>query len=334
MISRRLLRIKILQVLYAHFSHAEACPEPRNVQDTETAVAPVSFFPGLVHPEKVLEFSINKACDLYYYLLLLMIAIRNYAESRIELAKNKKLPTFEDLHPNTRFIDNEVILQLQGSKSFRDYLDKHKLSWVNHPELIKSLYLKLTESDYYSRYMADDTCNYDKDKELLIDFFTNELEEHELFTGILEEQSIFWNDDMDFALTFVVKTIKGMKQGKEIKMTPMYKSDDDKDFAFDLLLATIKNYDAYEKMIEANVTNWDIERVALTDKLILQMAINELMQFPSIPINVTFDEYLELSKYYSTPKSSIFINGLLDKISADLNKEGRITKSGRGLINE
>ncbi|MDR2848481.1 MAG: transcription antitermination factor NusB [Bacteroidales bacterium] len=316
MISRRLLRIKILQVLYAH----------RISHDSDNA--------ELAHLEGVLDFSIQKAYELYYYLLLLTIAVRRYAETRIELAKNKNLPTHEDLHPNTRFIDNEVIQQLQSSQSFHAYLSQHKLSWVNHPELVKHLYLSLTASDYYKQYMDDDIGNYEKDKELLINFFTNELEHNDLLSQIMEEQSVFWNDDMDFAVTFVVKTIKGMHSGKDVPIAPMYKSEDDKIFAHELLLATVKNYDEYGKLIEKHAENWDIERIALTDKLIIQMAINELIEFPFIPINVTFDEYIELPKSYSTPKSSVFINGLLDKISEELTKEGKITKLGRGLIEE
>ncbi|MDR3094445.1 MAG: transcription antitermination factor NusB [Bacteroidales bacterium] len=282
----------------------------------------------------MLDFSVLKAYELYYYVLLLAIAVKRYAESRIDIAMNKKLPTYEDLHPNTRFVDNEVIQQLQSSQTFHAYLNQHKLSWVNHPELIKHLYLNLIQSDYYKQYMDNDVVNYEKDKELLIYFFTHELENSDLLSQIMEEQSIFWNDDMDFVVTFVVKTIKGMQAGKEVPISPMYKSDADRLFAHELLRATIKNYSKYEKLIEKHVENWDVERMALTDKLIMQMAINELVEFPFIPINVTFDEYIELPKSYSTPKSSVFINGLLDKISEELHKEGKIVKQGRGLIDE
>ncbi|MDR1171811.1 MAG: transcription antitermination factor NusB [Bacteroidales bacterium] len=312
MISRRLLRIKILQILYAHF----------NTEDS-----------GIVKSEKDLVFSIQKAYDLYFYLLLLVIAVKRYAESRIELARNKKLPTYEDLHPNTRFIENEVIGQIEESPTFKQYTGERKMSWANHPELIKNLYNKLIEAPYYKKYMELPACSYADDRQLLIDFYANELEDYDMFYEILEEQSIFWNDDIEFVVIMVTKTIKDMRPNKT-SFLPLYKSDDDREFAYRLLRTSIIHHDEYRKLIEDYVDNWDIERVACIDNLIMQIAINELIEFPSIPVKVTFDEYLELAKYYSTPKSSVFINGLLDKISADLTQKGKITKTGRGLITD
>jgi len=312
MISRRLLRIKILQILYAHFNSEGS---------------------DLIKSEKELLFSIQKAYDLYFYLILLAIDIKRYAVSRIELALKKKLPTWEDLHPNTRFVDNEVIRQIEESAALKKFISERKLSWVNHPELIKSLYNKLIESTYYQQYLERASCSYEDDKQLLIDFYTVELEDYELFYEILEEQSIFWNDDIDFMVIMVIKTIMDIGPDK-ITFPPMYKSGEDREFAFRLLRASIEHYNEYRKLIETYIDNWDIERVAHIDNLIMQMAINELIEFPSIPVSVTFDEYLELAKYYSTPKSSIFINGLLDKISTDLTGKGIITKIGKGLMTE
>ena len=312
MISRRLLRIKILQILYAHYNTAGT---------------------GIVKPEKDLLFSIQKAYDLYYYLLLLMIPIKRFAESRIELALNKKLPTFEDLHPNTRFIGNEVILQLEDNPAFNKYLKNSKLSWVKYPELIKNLYSKMVDSPYYKEYMESPESGYAEDRQIIVDFYVSELEDYDMFYDILEEQSIFWNDDIEFIVSMVIKTIKEM-QPDRLELLPLYKSDDDREFAFTLLNASIKNYDEYHILIDSYVDNWDIERVAHIDNIVLQMAINELVEFPSIPVKVTFDEYLELSKYYSTPKSSLFINGLLDKILEELTQKGKINKTGRGLLDE
>lgn len=312
MISRRLLRIKILQILYAHFNTDE---------------------PSMQKFEKDLKFSIQKAYDLYYYILLLIIAVKRYAETRIELARNKKLPSFEDLHPNTRFVENEVIRQIERNQTFNQYLNETKMSWVNHPELIKNLYNKLIESSYYQKYMEDTKNNFAKDKRLIVDFFSNELENYDMFYDILEEQSIFWNDDIDFVIIMVIKTIQEMRVGR-LELLPLYKSDEDQEFAIHLLKETIIHHNEYRQLIDEYVVNWDIERVAYMDNLILQMAINELIEFPFIPVKVTFDEYLELAKYYSTSKSSIFINGLLDKISTDLIGKGKIAKMGKGLINE
>jgi len=312
MISRRLLRIKILQTLYAGFNSEGL---------------------NLTKSEKDLVFSIQKAYDLYFYLLLLVIAVRRYAESRIDIARNKKLPTYDDLHPNTRFVENEVIAQIAGSAAFNQFVNERKMSWVNHPELIKSLYNRLIESSYYQEYMERPSCCYDDDKQLLVDFYTNELEESEMFYEILEEQSIFWNDDIDFVIIMVIKTITDLRPDK-IGFLPMYKSDEDREFSFRLLRQSVLHYNEYRSLIEKYVDNWDIERVAQVDNLILHLAINELVEFPSIPVKVTFDEYLELAKYYSTHKSSIFINGLLDKITADMTESGKIFKTGRGLLTE
>ena len=301
-----------MQVLYAHF---------------------ITEGSGIVKSEKNLVFSIQKGYDLYFYLLLLMIAVKRYAVSRIELARIKKLPTYEDLHPNTCFVDNELIRQLEESSTFNQYVSERKINWVDHPELIKNLYTKLIESPYYKEYMERTTAEYNSDKQLLIDFYSNELEDYDMFYEILEEKSIFWNDDIEFMAGMIIKTINELRPGKT-GILPLYKSDDEREFAFSLLRSTIVHYDEYRKMIEGYVDNWDIERVAFIDNLIMQMAINELIEFPSIPVKVTFDEYLELAKYYSTSKSSVFINGLLDKISADLTEKGMIAKTGRGLLTE
>jgi len=312
MISRRLLRIKILQILYAHF----------NSEGSDT-----------MKSEKDLAFSIQKAYDLYYYLLLLVIDIKRYAVSRIELALNKMLPSWEDLHPNTRFVENQVIQQIEENPDFNKFTDERTLRGVNHQELVKSLYTKLVESACYQQYMDSPSCDYKDDKQLLVDFFTNELEDFDMLYDILEEQSIFWNDDIDFTVVMAIKTFKDIIPGKTV-FPPMYKSDEDREFAFRLFRACLEHYDEFREMIDGYIENWDIERVAQIDNLIMHMAINELIEFPSIPVKVTFDEYLELAKYYSTPKSSIFINGLLDKISGDLTEKGIISKTGRGLMTE
>ena len=312
MISRRLLRIKILQILYAHFN-AEGS--------------------SVVKSEKDLIFSIQKGYDLYYYLLLLPVVIKRYAESRIELALNKKLPTYEDLHPNMRFVENRLIQQIEDNREFKKYITERVISWADYPELIKNLYAKLIDKQYYKKYMELPAANYADDRKLLIDFLIEEFEEYDMFYDILEEQSIFWNDDIEFMVSMAIKTIKDMRT-KRFELFPLYKSDEDRNFAFSLLRTTILHYDEYHKLIDGYVDNWDMERIASIDNLILQMAINELVEFPSIPVKVTFDEYLELAKYYSTPKSSVFINGLLDKISENLTQNGKIVKTGRGLLTE
>jgi N utilization substance protein B len=297
--------------LYAHF----------NAADT-----------GMVKPEKELDFSIKKTYDLYYYLLVLAVAVKKYAQSRIDLARNKKLPTYEDLHPNMRFTEHRLIMQIAGDKQFNEYLNREKLSWVNYPELVKTMYQRLKESSYYADYMTAPEASYENDKNLLINFYTRETGDNELFLQIIEENSIFWNDDVDFVLPMVVKTIKSMEENHPVKLLPLYKSEDDREFAHVLLRQSILHYEEYLQRIMRRTENWDIERIAMIDKIIMVMAINEFIEFPSIPLRVTFDEYLEMSKYYSTPKSSIFVNGVLDKISSELFAEGKIIKTGRGLV--
>jgi N utilization substance protein B len=311
MISRRLLRIKILQVLYAHLNAADA---------------------EMVKSEKELDFSIKKTYDLYYYLLVLAIAVKKYAQSRIDLARNKKLPTYEDLHPNMRFVEHQLIEQIGGDRQFNEYLNKEKLSWVNYPELVKTMYQRLKESSYYADYMAAPEASYEEDRNLLINFYVHETENNDLFTQVIEESSIFWNDDVDFVLTMVVKTIKSMEENCPVKLLPLYKSEDDIEFAHILLRKSILHHDEYIQRIIQCTDNWDIERIAVIDKIIMVMAMSEFIEFPSIPLKVTFDEYLEMSKYYSTPKSSIFVNGILDKISTEFLAEGKIVKTGRGLV--
>jgi len=313
MISRSLLRIKVLQVLYAHFNTGGG--------------------KNTVKPEKDLEYSIQKTYDLYFHILLLSVAVKRHAESRIELARNKKLPTHDDLNPNMRLVENKVILQIEDCPKFKKYTSERVVSWTDHPELIKNLYNRMIESSYYKEYMERPESGYAYDKQLLVDFYSSELEDFDMFLNILEEQSIFWNDDIEFIVGMAVKTINGMNPSK-FNIMPLYKSDDDREFAISLLRSTIARYDEYHKVVDSFIENWDIERVAHIDNLITQMAINELVEFPSIPIKVTFDEYLEMAKYYSTPKSSIFINGLLDKIAEDLTEKGLIVKTGKGLIME
>jgi N utilization substance protein B len=278
-------------------------------------------------------YSIKKGYDLYYYLLLLIVAIKRYAESRIELALNKKLPTYDDLHPNTRFVNNKVILQIEESIAFKKYISERVISWVDHPELIKNLYTKLVESSYYKEYMECPDSNFEDDKQVLIDFYATELEDDDMFYDILEEQCIYWNDDVEYMVSMVARTIRETRREKfELLLTTL--SEEKQEFAFSLFKKTIENYEEYYKLIDLNIENWDIDRVAQVDILIMQMGINELVICSSIPVSVTFDEYLELSKYYSTPKSSIFINGILDKVYIDMSEKGKIVKIGRGLYEE
>ncbi len=286
--------------------------------------------------EKELHFNIEKAFELYHYLLLLILDVSLYAESRIELALNKRMPTQEDLHPNMRFTNNKLIEQLRNNESLLRFVDQHKLNWSNYPELIKETYNRIIESEEYAAYMSSESSGYAEDKKLVTFAYTHIVFTSELLDSIMEEQSIYWNDDLEFITSMIVKTFKKFKEedGPDKKLMELYKNREDRDYAVRLYRQTIIHRDEYVEYIKENTRNWDLERIAFMDILIMQMALAELIGFPSIPTKVTLNEYLEISKYYSTSKSNIFINGVLDKVVSQLKEEKKIVKSGRGLIGE
>jgi len=312
MFSRRFLRIKVIKSLYWHFK-------------SESDSIPVS--------EKNLIYSIDKAYDLYFHMLTLITDVRRYAEERIEIARNKKLPTHEDLHPNLRFVENKVILQIENSEALNDYLRKGSLGWGRCPELVKHLYDKMISSDYYREYMNAPNVNYRDGVRLVMDFYIETTQDDEMLEAVLEEQSILWSDDLDFSLIMVLKTLDNFREHqKEVPLLKQYRSEDDKKFAEELFRLTVMRFHENQEYIERFTHNWDLERIAFLDNIILNAAMTELTVFDSIPVKVTLDEYIEISKYYSTPGSSLFVNGILDKIVESLKSEGRINKTGRGLL--
>ncbi len=313
MISRRLLRIKALQVIYAY-----------NMSDN----------PSLSKAEKELLFSVGKSYELYHLILLLLLEIATYAEKRIEIKKSKHFPTAEESNPNTRFIHNPIILKLGENDAFLRYIDQHHISWVNSPELIKHLYKQMIEMDEYTEYMETQDISFNQHRNFLYYIVESILVDDENLSQVLEERSIFWNDDIDFAAGMAVKTLGKCKEGKKARMFPMYKDEDDKKFLITLFRKSVLNGKEQDKLIKEFTKNWDFERLAVMDILIMQMAITEVIEFPSIPTKVTLNEYIEIAKYYSTEKSSVFINGILDKTFQHLKTEKIIKKTGRGLIGE
>ena len=307
-----MLRIKVVKALYAHMK-----------SDADSLMA----------SEKMLVTSIDKTYDLYFLLMSLVVEMAQYAEQRQEAAKNKKLPTYEDLNPNRKFVDNAVIRLIAQSDSVNDVLASRKLSWAKYPELVKALFAQLEQSDYYKKYMTSQESSFREDLALITEFYTRELEESEILESALDEMSILWNDDLGFALLMVTRTLSNMRASHaEVKVLPKFKSIEDLDFARELFAKAAVNFDNYQAEIEKYTRNWDVERIAFMDNLIMATAVAELVTFPSIPVKVTLDEYIEIAKYYSTNGSSTFINGILDKIVAAFTEEGKINKSGRGLI--
>ena len=311
MLSRRLLRIKVIKALFAHLK---------------------SGADNMMASEKNLMASVDKAYDLYNLMLTLPVEIARYAEHRQELARQKKLPTYEDLNPNTKFVDNLVIRIIANTDAVNDYTAARKLNWSLYPELIRTLYAQLTESDYYKSYMQRSERSFADDRQLVEDFFKS-LQECEALDTVLEEMSILWDDDLGYILMMILRTLSNLRPTHtELKVAPKFKSEEDPQFVKTLFEKTLVNFGEYQRYIEKFTANWDIERIVFMDNLIIGTAMAELLNFPSIPVKVTLDEYIEISKYYSTPGSSVFINGVLDKIVESLTAEGRIKKAGRGLI--
>lgn len=311
MLSRRLLRIKVVKALFAHLK---------------------SGADNMIASEKTLMTSVDKAYDLYFQLLTLPVELVRYTEQRQELARQKKLATYEDLHPNTKFVDNAVIRVIANSDRVNDFIASRKLGWAKYPELIRTLYTQLTESEYFKEYMLREERSFDDDRKLAEDFF-KELQSCEALDDVLEEISILWSDDLPFIVMMILRTLSSLRPSHaELKIPAKFKSDDDPQFVKTLFEKALINYSDYQQYIEKFTANWDVERIVFMDNLIIGTAMAELTSFPSIPVKVTLDEWIEISKYYSTPGSSTFINGVLDKIVESLSAEGRIIKSGRGLI--
>ncbi len=286
----------------------------------------------MIASEKNLMASVDKAYDLYFQLLTLPVELAEYARSRQELARQKRLPTYEDLHPNTRFIDNAVIRLIANSDAVNDRIAARKMSWKGYPELIRTLYTQLCESDYYKEYMQSPVASFDNDRKVLMQFFET-IQTCDALDEALEEMSVLWCDDVPFILILILRTLENARPSHtELKVAAQFKSEDDPAFVRTLFERTLVNYNTYQTYIERFTANWDVERIVFMDNLILATAIAELTSFPSIPVKVTLDEFIEISKYYSTPGSSTFINGILDKAVEALTAEGLIKKAGRGLL--
>ena len=312
MLSRRLLRIKVVKSLYAHIQG--------DVEKVEVSL-------------KNLRYSVDKAYELYYQMLWLIVEVRRYAEQRIEIGRRKQLPTPEELNPNTKFIENTLIDRIEQSEVINDFVQKHRLGWSAYPELIRNLYNDMISSSYYQNYMASESRSFKSDVAVVKAFFMSEgVEDNEQLETVLEEQSIMWNDDLGSALIMVVRTLEDCRASQEdIPVLPEFKTDDDWTFAKTLFSRAARNYKENLATVERFLSNWDIERIAFMDNLIMTTALTELMEFPEIPTKVTLDEYIEISKYYSSPGSNVFINGVLDRLQNELTNDGTIVKSGRGL---
>lgn len=315
MISRRLLRIKALMALYAF-----------NRRDDN----------DLVLAEKELMFSIGKSYDLYHFILLLIIEIADLASEKIDIALQKKMPTPQDLNPNRRFTDNRLIKQLRNNLALKKYLSANRLSWSNEPDIPKILYGRMLAWEPYLEYMQSPDNSYVADRKMIIRLVRDFFVLSEDLLACFEEQSIYWNDDLEYVSAMIEKTLRKFKAGSDEKtpLMPLFKNTEDEQYVKVLFRKTVLRAKECSDLIDRNTTNWEVERIALMDTLVMQLAITEIMEFAEIPVKVTLNEYIEIAKYYCTSKSSTFVNGILDKIVRELRKNSLLNKSGRGLIGE
>jgi N utilization substance protein B len=267
-------------------------------------------------------------------LLLLPVELSDYAERMMEMRKSKNFPTEDDLNPNLRFVSNKLIGKLKNNKDLNSYIEKNKVNWANSQELVKKIYQSMVESEVYQNYISDKEDDFQVDRRFFEDFFAEVLLKNEFIFNEFEEQSIYWNDDLDFVVSMVIKTLKKFREENNFNdhLSSLYKDEEDKEFMTDLFRKTLSGSEENRKTIEAYTKNWDVDRVATMDVLIMELALTELTGFPSVPIKVSLNEYIELAKYYSTQRSSIFINGVLDRITKDFKDQGKIVKAGRGLL--
>ena len=312
MISRRLLRIKVLKELYGYtISHN-----------------------SLIAAEKELAHSIGKTYDQYKYLFLFLPLLQDYAQTRIDIGKHKYLPSETELNPNTKFADNAAIKNIKGNPDLKKFATQNSILLKDASSVVKKMYSSMIERDYFKEYMDNPSRSFAEDKELVMDILANEFEDFEDLETLLEEQCIYWTDEPCFIVSSIIRTVKSMSGTKDLKLLSLFKNTDDEGFAKRLFLHAATNFDEYNKLVDEYTPNWDVERIAFTDVLLLVAAISELVEFPVIPVKVTMDEYIDLARFYSTAGSSIFINGVLDKVVQELKSKGMIVKEGLGLVDK
>lgn len=307
MINRVLIRLKVVQILYAYYKNSG-----KSMKAAEDEVF----------------FSLSKAYDLYNYLLLLMAGVTHYAADRISFKSFKLRPTDSDINPNLKFVNNRFIAQLEANTALCKFAEKSKVNWVEHSDLLRRLLDKIEDSDIYKEYMASETSSYEEDRELWRKLYKAFVFDNEELDALLEEQSLYWNDDKSIVDTFVLKTIKRFEEsaGADQQLLPEYKDVNDMDFARKLFRNAVSKADEYRELMAQNSKNWDMSRFAFMDVVIMQVALAEILTFGDIPLSVSLNEYVEIAKYYSTAKSGSFVNGLLDSITKKLRADGVINK--------
>ena len=285
--------------------------------------------------ERFLKKSMNSMYDLYLLMLTLLVEVQKKSDEYIQKSQKKHLATAEDKNPNRKFVNNEVILLIKNNEAINQLLENRKLNnWKVDDEYVEILFRELLNSELYKGYMSSRLSTFQEDKEFAIDFFREIVAPNEKLHDYLEDKNITWLDDLAVVNTAIVKLLRKVKPTiSDSFFTPqLIKDKEDEEFAVELLTKTILNTTVYTKEVDERTKNWDKDRIANIDFVLLRMAICEFLKFPSIPVKVTINEYLEIAKEYSTPKSSVFINGILDKLVKEYETKGTLNKAGRGLM--
>lgn len=318
MLYRRHLRIKVLQALYSWYSGG---------------------FEGLPQGEKELLKSIDRLYELFIYQLSFLVEVRRFALHRIEENKNKFYPTEEDLNPNLKFVNNRVLTVLSENHDFLKKEERLKINWSQEQEMMLKFYRMMRESDFYSKYLLDPADSLEEDKRFLIKLIDRLMIDFDLLRSFYDEKNMYYTDGYDLTSIFLVKFVDSLSGRFSVDSflpgiykTSSQKVNEDEYFARTLFRKVILNDEQYSEIVEGKTKNWDYDRIPLIDVILLKMAIVELMEMNTIPVKVTMNEYIELAKYFSTAKSKIFINGVLDKLIIEFKEQGRIKKTGRGLI--
>lgn len=308
MINRVLIRIKVLQIVFAYYQNGS--------DDLKMA-------------ENELFLSLRRSYDLYYYSLLLIVEVTRLHERQLDTRKHKYLPTSDELNPNMRLVNNRLARQIEANGKLQAYVKEHGVSWVNETDFVKRVLELILNSELYAEYKDSEDDSYETDREFWRAVFRKLICRNEELENALEDISIYWNDDIEIIQTFVIKTIKRFEEahGSRQELLPMFKDEEDRDFAIQLFRKTLLYGEEYRERIDRHLRNWESERVANMDLYIMQMALAELLHFPNIPVNVTLNEYIDAAKAYSTPKSGTFINGILDSIVQELAQEKLLFKA-------
>ena len=312
MINRRHIRVKVMQSVYAMIK---------------------SYDDDVLKEEKFIKYSIKRMFDLYVLLLDLLVEVQKLAEEKQEISKKKYLATEEDLSPNRKFVENKLIKKIAESSSLTLYKEaQHLDNWSKDDEYIKIIWDLLQNSDIFSEYLISSDDSFNSDKDFVVTFFKEIVAPNSKLAEYFEGENITWVDDIPFVNTWVVRSLTKQKSANVFKLGSLYKNQDDQDFVTDLFKKVILNHHSFENDIKIHTPNWETDRIADIDMILIKMGVCEFLNFPFIPTKVSINEYIEIAKDYSSEKSGYFVNGVLDKLSREFLKDKKIVKVGRGLL--